>query len=270
MISRTALIDADSIIYKIAWVHRESTNLAKVLEAVDDFILEILVETGATKYLGFLGEGKCFRYDAAISQPYKGNRAPDAEWVTKYKEPIKKHMVDKWKFILLDIIEADDAVSICQRNMEDTIICGQDKDLLQVPGHHYNYSTKEFLLVDTLGTVAKKGSKLTGYGEKFFWGQMITGDSTDGILGLKGKGPAFAVKVLKDCKTYEECRKVVLDLYLEQYNASYYAEHYILLRMLEIESKGFTIPTPVVWKETEEEMLEFDVNIWKNQEQDKS
>jgi hypothetical protein len=256
-----AQIDADSIIYKIAWVFKDSDETDKVFEAVDNYIKDILNAVSATHYLGFLGNGKCFRYDLAITVPYKANRVV-LDWVEKWKEPIKKHMVDKWFFILLDRLEADDAVSICQRKLENTIICGQDKDLLQVPGSHYDYVTKVFTQVDELGDIDYKKSKLLGKGEKFFWGQMITGDSTDNIQGLKGKGPAFATKFLKDAKTVEECRTLVKGLYLESTSIEYFNEQYSLLRLLETEEHDFIIPTPIEWKVEKEEEFIFNTDIW--------
>jgi len=58
---------------------------------------------------------------------------------------------------------------------EEPIICSLDKDLLQVPGRHYNFVKQEFKTISPIeGTF------------NFYW-QFIMGDKSDNILGYDGK-----------------------------------------------------------------------------------
>ena len=47
-----------------------------------------------------------------------------------------------------------------------------------------------------------------------FYMQLLTGDSTDNIPGLKGVGPKTAEKVLANCTTEEELYAAVLICYI--------------------------------------------------------
>ena len=55
-----------------------------------------------------------------------------------------------------------------------------------IPGWHYNFRKKEFYEID----------ESTGYYN--LMKQILTGDATDNIQGIKGMGPKTAEKVLKD------------------------------------------------------------------------
>jgi ribosomal protein S28E/S33 len=74
-----------------------------------------------------------------------------------------------------------------------------DKDLNQFRGWHYNYRKKEKYFVTELE------------GLTAFYTQILTGDRTDNIIGIKGIGPVKAEKILQDCKTerehYDACVK---------------------------------------------------------------
>jgi 5'-3' exonuclease len=57
---------------------------------------------------------------------------------------------------------------------EEPIICSLDKDLLQVPGRHYNFVKQEFRTI----------SPIEGR-FNFYW-QFIMGDKSDNIMGYDG------------------------------------------------------------------------------------
>jgi hypothetical protein len=65
-------------------------------------------------------------------------------------------------------------LGVCQG--EDTIICSIDKDLRTIPGKHYNLDS---------GVVDEVTRHDAWHN---FWSQVLTGDSTDNIEGLKGCG----------------------------------------------------------------------------------
>jgi len=72
--------------------------------------------------------------------------------------------------------------------MDEQVICvSNDKDLLQLPGWHYNFVTKQLKLVSPLE------------GLRAFYKQLILGDRTDNIPGydgkLRGECPKFIAKL---------------------------------------------------------------------------
>jgi len=101
----------------------------------------------------------------------------------------------------MDTVEADDALGVDQT--EDTIIASIDKDLLMIPGKHYNINTGKFLEVKDPGhleiVVSKSGKKMiTGSGFKWFCAQLLLGDIVDNIIGLNRYGPVKVYNCLKD------------------------------------------------------------------------
>lgn len=55
--------------------------------------------------------------------------------------------------------------------------------------------------------------KLSGCGLKFFYAQLIMGDTADNYSGLVGKGKAFAYELLDDCTSERELFYAVLNAY---------------------------------------------------------
>jgi len=211
-----ALIDADSLIY----YEMGKPTLEEALQGIDSRINQMLEMTQATQYAGFLTAGKCFRYAAAKTKPYKGNR--------KYGDKpiifpaIKEYLRQRWGCTSIPELEADDLVSIYAN--ENTVICSPDKDVLyQNPGKHYNYGKAEFVEVD-------KTQALT-----FLWKQMLMGDSTDGIQGIPKVGPKTADTWLKSLIP-SEMPEFVLNKYIEKFGVaegiSKFAETFKLIYML--------------------------------------
>ena len=64
-----------------------------------------------------------------------------------------------------------------------------DKDLLMIPGEHYNFVKKEFQRVEYL------------QGLKHFYMQCLQGDRSDNIKGIPGIGPKKAESILSGCVT---------------------------------------------------------------------
>jgi hypothetical protein len=161
-------------------LHNLNGQVNKILEALS------CTEFDVTMYLS---GGKNYRYDIAKTRPYKGNR--DDAHRPQHEEAIRKYIRSKWETVVTDGIEADDALGIEQtRNrtnpspMEDTCIVSIDKDLDMIPGLHYNF------MHDVSYEVT------TDDAWKCFCKQVLTGDTTDNIPGLKGIGSAKAEKML--------------------------------------------------------------------------
>ena len=66
----------------------------------------------------------------------------------------------------------------------DYFVVGIDKDLLQIPGNHYNFVKRELRFVDD------------DEAHLLLMRQCLTGDSADNIPGIRGIGPKKADKLL--------------------------------------------------------------------------
>ena len=197
MTKKTALIDADSLIYYE--MGKESLDIA--IEGIDSRITQMLEITGADSYAGFLTQGKCFRYNIAKNRPYKGNR--------KYGDKpiifpaIKEYLKQKWNCQIVTELEADDLVSVYHN--KNTVICSPDKDVLyQNIGVHYNYGKGELVTVNHQSAI------------RFLWKQVLMGDSTDGIEGIPKIGEKTADKLLENVEHFE-MPTFVLGKYVEKF-----------------------------------------------------
>lgn len=189
----------------------------------------ILHETGATGYKAFLSGPENFRY--GIDPSYKANRRdiPRPEWL----EPIRELLVVKWGAHISDGVEADDNLGIGQT--DDTVICSLDKDLLQVPGKHYNWVKQEWTEVSIW------------QGWYNFYTQLILGDRADHIQGYDGKMrniiPQFLYPLMERlhaCITPKEMWDVVADIYELGEDAMY--RNAQLLYVLRKDGDKFQIP----------------------------
>ena len=147
-----------------------------------------------------------FREEVATILPYKGNRTQDKP---VHYQRRKEYLIGKHQALVIGDEEADDALSYNQYrfNKEGTssIICSIDKDLNQVPGWHYN-STKDKVYHVTQAE-----------GIRWFYEQLLQGDSADNIPGLKGVGPKTATTILSECTGPEQMEAAVIEKYKEQY-----------------------------------------------------
>lgn len=100
----------------------------------------------------------------------------------------KQHLIDKWDAQLVEGYEADDllAIEATSRSVGEFVIASLDKDLLQIPGDHYNFVKKKFQVITP------------EEGRHRFWIQSLMGDKVDGIQGLWKVGPKTSEAILED------------------------------------------------------------------------
>lgn len=158
----------------------------------------ILARTEATGYrLYFTGENN-FRKGVPYPVIYKGGR-PDKPI---YYKQVKDYITKNYKTETVDTIEADDMLGIAATYLgtDMCVICSVDKDLKQIPGKHYN------LAEQTFEYVTEKEANFN------YWQQVLTGDSVDNIVGIRGVGPKKAQKLLESCPP-EEWEPMILREY---------------------------------------------------------
>lgn len=199
------LIDGDIIAYRAAFATQDMSP--KDAEAkVDELVGYVLSETidlpfpTEEEFEVFLtGQGN-FRYDIAKSHEYKGNRKSGEKPINL--PAARQRLEDKYGAVVSEGEEADDLIS--KRAAElgyNCVVASIDKDMLQLPCWHFNFGRGEWKQVDEFE------------GLKFFYGQILTGDSADNIVGLHRVGPVKAEKILKDCDTEDDLWEAVLKAY---------------------------------------------------------
>jgi len=206
-----ALIDGDCVGYRAA-ASCQPTKTKPYLEPLEaalgrceDTMQRILYATNAESYKVFIGGNDNFRY--SINPEYKANRKdmPRPEWL----QPVREYLVTQYGAQICDGIEADDALGIHQdKENGSTTIVSVDKDLLMIPGLHYNFVKDEHTSVWALD------------GKLWFYRQLIMGDGADNIFGYDGKArdkvPKFLQPDIDMLYTYTDEREMyehVLDMY---------------------------------------------------------
>jgi 5'-3' exonuclease len=189
----TALIDADLIAYRCAATCESDLDDTIVLGRCNDLVERIIDDVSATDFCLYLTGSTNFRTE--IDPTYKAHRKdkPKPKWLQQCRE----FLVKEWNAKVTDGYEADDALAMAQR--EDTFICSLDKDMLQVPGLHYNWvKTEEEYITPEEGL-------------KRFWTQMVVGDIADNVFGVRGLGPIKTAKLL-DPIEYERVGEELAEL----------------------------------------------------------
>ena len=186
-------MDGDIYAFRVACT-TENDNEAIAVYRVNEMIENTLAEVEASEYKLFLTSPDNFRKH--IYPEYKANRTATKP---KHLQFLRDYLVESWQGTVAEKMEADDYLGINQH--ESSIICSIDKDLLQVPGKHYNFVKKEFYEVDV------------ETGSRNFYTQLLTGDTSDNIKGIAGIGPVKAKKALAEATNEYEMFCIVRDMY---------------------------------------------------------
>lgn len=178
-----ALLDGDVLVYQCGFasdaqakkVGATHEDLSYCLNGVNKTIDSIVKVAEADDYAIILSHPVNHR--TTIYPEYKANRDPSHKphWYKEIKDfLLKKH----YAMFSNEGDEADDALGIaqCSGQLGPTVICSIDKDLDCIPGLHYNFSK----------TRKENGVYLVDEEDanRFFYKQILTGDSTDNIPGM--------------------------------------------------------------------------------------
>lgn len=200
-----ALIDMDLVCFRSA-ASAEEDSLKVAISRMKKVFKLILDKTNTKDYRAFLTGSSNFRKD--IDPEYKANRTAPKP---KHLEGLRDYAITKLKAeVAHQGLEADDMMSIYQDKVGNTtIICSLDKDMLQVPGLHYQWGigTSKWTKPEAFITQ----TELEGL--RLFYEQCLKGDVADNVKGIKGIGEAKARNALSHCTSEEEMLEVVLRMY---------------------------------------------------------
>lgn len=175
------LIDGDIVAFRCAATcNNEPLKIA--IYRMEDMLDNILSSVQSKTYKMYLTGKNNFR--KKIDPEYKANRKDSIPPI--HLSDCREFLSSKWNAITTNEIEADDALGIeqCLSKEFETVICSIDKDLLQIPGYHFNFLHN----VKTLITEEE--------GYRHFYSQMLIGDRSDNVTGVRGIGKVKAAKLL--------------------------------------------------------------------------
>ena len=203
MFKGKVLVDGDIVAYRAAFSTQDlfpEDAVSKVDELMDYILTETLMFPDPNDYEVFLTGSGNFRYDIAKSFPYKGNRKSTEKPI--HLPVAREHLITNYKASVSEGEEADDLIAIAATKYgPETIVASVDKDMLQLPCKHFNFTKGEWHDVTEFE------------GTKFFYKQILTGDRADNSMGLYKVGPVKAEKIVKDCNTEEELWDAVIKAY---------------------------------------------------------
>ena len=176
-----ALVDGDIVCYRCAATAKEEDPFDVVAYRIDVLMRQILEAADCDEYIAYLSGADNFR--KVINPDYKANRKDMVP--PKFLQEAREFLVTEWKAKVTHYIEADDALGIDQG--DNTVVCSIDKDLLMIPGKHFNW------LKQVYGDMTVQSQQDA---DMFFWKQMLIGDRSDNIIGVRGVGPVKADKYI--------------------------------------------------------------------------
>ena len=203
----TALIDTDIILYEagfsaekgIDWSGDGDWSLTADLEeakaGVHSRIQDIKEAVNAERVVLTLTDpAHNFRKD--VYPTYKDKRVRPGKKSSKpmLLKPLREFVESTGQSVCRPGLEADDVLGILATTLtplvplgpSSTVICSIDKDLLTIPGKHYNWRKPELGVFE----VSEWEADLA------FYKQILTGDATDNYPGCPGCGPVGAVVAL--------------------------------------------------------------------------
>lgn len=189
------LVDADLVAYRVAATVTEDMDMDIAFYRMDVLVQQIIEATEGASYSLYLTGKDNFR--KKINTDYKANRKDTVPPV--YLQECREYLVENHKAIISNGCEADDLLGLNQT--QDSVICSLDKDLLMIPGKHFNWTRLEFTHVKPLD------------GIRTFYKQMLIGDRSDNIFGVNKIGPVKAEKLIEHLDDEQEMFDTVYSLY---------------------------------------------------------
>lgn len=189
----TLLIDADIACFQCAalnevtyqWDDEVSSTVIDREEAIaclEDFVRSLKRDTGVKDLLFCFSSSPTWRHQ--ILPTYKSNRKKEKPSLFYV---LKDYVIERYPSKTKPLLEADDVIGILATlRPGQYIIASLDKDLLQIPGRHYNWRKGEMV------TVSEEEADFR------FYMQALTGDPTDGYYGCPGIGPKTAERILAE------------------------------------------------------------------------
>jgi 5'-3' exonuclease len=219
------LIDLDGIVFRCLKA-TEDQNYYSQLRACDNKVEDIISRFGCEYLLVLSGSGN---FRKILYPEYKAHRKVEDR--PRYLSDTRGYFVKYWPTVIAEGMEADDLVATLSDS--ESIIVSNDHDYLQVGAKIYNPWKDQLIEVSNP--------------EFYFWRQMLTGCSSDGVPGLKTPEKAHfknppnftedtASKVLEG-KSPEEMKETVQNLYKQVLGEEWFSRYDLTARLLFLRRK---------------------------------
>lgn len=196
----------------VVWTRSTSGELRDAIAALESIVERSIARSGSGVFSLFLGDSApTFRHQTASLRIYKGNRNGTATPVLL--PALRDYLCSNWGAQIVSGVEVDDYVSILHREVEiggagPGVVVGNDKDLDQIPGEHYDWVKDKFY------TVSNAEARLR------LWVQTLSGDVADNVGGCWGVGEVRARALLERPIEEEADDTVLWGLVIEEYKKS--------------------------------------------------
>jgi 5'-3' exonuclease len=185
------------------WSRKEVEPEELAVVATQATLDSILQKLGTDQYEIYLSGPISFRERVATTAKYKGNREGAQRPV--HFGAVRSALLSMGATVCSDELEADDLLGIRATSLGDgCVIVSIDKDLLQIPGRHFNWVSGEDRFVDRRDGTLSLGC------------QLLSGDPTDNVPGLAGIGETKARKLLEGSSSTSEVLARVREAYKAQ------------------------------------------------------
>lgn len=176
-------------------------------------------------HLSSSGCTKAHRYFIATVKPYQGQRTGRKPRNWQYlRDVLENYEGPLFRPKIWITREADDGMAYCAA-IKDIVISTRDKDMRMLPGLHINWMTWQ------LTTVPRDAYSVIGlddlqYGLKWFYLQLLQGDTADHIPGLpklfgKQCGEATAEKYLAGTVSKQNAYDLIQTAYSDHYGTDW-------------------------------------------------
>lgn len=215
---RMAVFDGDLFVHAAANKYNDYDSCLPAIEYIEQEILFHREILNLDDFHIFATAGGNFRKE--ISAKYKANRKkqePPRHLVACYK-----YLYEDWSAIAERGYEADDLLGIYITENPEHLLISYDKDLKQIPGWHYDWRHYDLFFINEEEA------------DYYLAIQMLQGDRSDNVQGIKGIGPKKAEKLLQDTeRNQQELLSRVWEVYKDNdLSWDEYVENYKLLKIL--------------------------------------
>ena len=191
---RVLLVDGDGLAYYCAG--KDDTDAGEARASLVNKVKSAARLVGAERTIILLtlsGSHKGHRYAIARAKPYQAQRANSRR--PKNWEHLRDFMLSKELPFEMEgtlTAEADDLFGRwAYAQPDNVVIYTQDKDMRMLPGRHLDWVSHRMHTVDCLSGAWPVATRSLDsvfndkqYGPKWFWLQMLQGDTADNIPGL--------------------------------------------------------------------------------------
>lgn len=193
---KVLLIDGDIVAYEMSASNQRDYVLPEADQRVTSVDPELAIRGMREKIDGWVREAKadhaivCLSDDFSnfrkkVYPPYKGNRKGERPTILY---DMKDALADHYEIARWSNVEADDVMGCLStepQNEERRCIVSADKDMATIPGWLWNPAKMQKPQL-----ISEEAA------DRFFFKQVLIGDTTDGYPGCPGVGPVAAEEIL--------------------------------------------------------------------------